>query len=189
MVPRNITEVQGKSMFRHRKHGVPILNTTSTADISFMLLIFFLVASSMDIDKGLSRQLPPVERRPQQEETEINRQKLLEIKITDRNLLLVDGHPMPLNRLSGHVTRFIMARGKDHLISIDASPESAYDVYFHVQNALVEAYRAWRDRASKQKFGHDYHHLSPRQREEIRDICPQRVAETYDMAGKGGRDE
>lgn len=82
-----------------------------------------------------------------------------------------------------------MARGKDHLISIDASPESAYEVYFHVQNALVEAYRAWRDRASKQKFGHDYHHLSPRQREEIRDICPQRVAETYDMAGKGGRDE
>ena len=173
-------------MFRHRKHGVPVLNTTSTADISFMLLIFFLVASSMDIDKGLSRQLPPVERRPQQEETEINRQKLLEIKITDRNLLLVDGKPMPLNRLSGHVTRFIMARGKDHLISIDASPESSYDVYFHVQNALVAAYREWRDRTARQKFGRVYNLLTPQQREELRILCPQRVAETYNMAEKGG---
>ena len=43
---------------RHRR--VPRLNTTSTADISFMLLIFFLVTTSMDIDKGLLRQLPPL---------------------------------------------------------------------------------------------------------------------------------
>ena len=40
---------------------MPQLNTTSTADISFMLLIFFLVTSSMDTDKGLTSQLPPPE--------------------------------------------------------------------------------------------------------------------------------
>ena len=46
-------------MFRHKEHRVPGLNTTSTADISFMLLIFFLVTTNMDIDKGLQRQLAP----------------------------------------------------------------------------------------------------------------------------------
>ena len=51
-------------MFERRRKKVPGLNTTSTADISFMLLIFFLVTSSMDTDKGLPRQLPP----PQQEQ-------------------------------------------------------------------------------------------------------------------------
>ena len=47
-------------MFRKRNHRqIPELNTTSTADISFMLLIFFLVTSSMDTDKGLMRQMAP----------------------------------------------------------------------------------------------------------------------------------
>ena len=45
---------------RHRE-PVPELNTSSTADISFMLLVFFLVTSSMDSDKGLATQLPPPE--------------------------------------------------------------------------------------------------------------------------------
>src|SRR3712207_8700574 len=45
------------------------LNTTSTADISFMLLIFFLVASSMNVDKGLMRQLPPMETKRSEEHT------------------------------------------------------------------------------------------------------------------------
>ena len=47
-------------MFRKRKRIVPQLNTSSTADISFMLLILFLVTTSMDTDKGLTRELPPV---------------------------------------------------------------------------------------------------------------------------------
>ena len=45
--------------FHHRRRSVPQLNTTSTADISFMLLIFFLVTTNMDVDKGITRQLPP----------------------------------------------------------------------------------------------------------------------------------
>ena len=110
-------------MFKHRKHSVPGLNTTSTADISFMLLIFFLVASSMDIDKGLSRQLPPAEHKQQQNETEVNRQRLLEIKITARNQLLVDGKPMTQKQLPLSLIQFITARGKNHLITLDANPE------------------------------------------------------------------
>ena len=54
-------KAKGGNMFSRRKHSMPVLNTTSTADISFMLLIFFLVTTSMDIDKGLSRQLPPLD--------------------------------------------------------------------------------------------------------------------------------
>ena len=50
--------------FHRGQREIPELNTTSTADISFMLLVFFLVTSSMDSDKGLRRQLPP----PPQEE-------------------------------------------------------------------------------------------------------------------------
>lgn len=174
------------SMFKHRKHSVPGLNTTSTADISFMLLIFFLVASSMDIDKGLSRQMPPAEHKQQQDETEVNRQRLLEIKITAQNQLLVDGKPMTQKQLPLSLIQFITARGKNHLITLDANPESSYDAYFHVQNALVTAYRTWRDRTAKTKFGRSYQQLTAQQREQLRTLCPQRVAETYGTAQKGG---
>ena len=58
---------------------MPSLNTTSTADISFMLLIFFLVVSSMDIDKGLERLLPPIDNTELQEESLVNAQNLLEL--------------------------------------------------------------------------------------------------------------
>ena len=167
-------------MFKHRKHSVPGLNTTSTADISFMLLIFFLVASSMDIDK------PPAEHKQQQNETEVNRQRLLEIKITAQNQLLVDGKPMTPKQLPLSLIQFITARGKNHLITLDANPESSYDAYFHVQNALVTAYRTWRDRTAKAKFGRSYQQLTAQQRGQLRTLCPQRVAETYGTAQKGG---
>ena len=48
-------------LIRRRRHTVPKLDATSTADISFMLLTFFLVTTSMDSDKGLIRQLPPAD--------------------------------------------------------------------------------------------------------------------------------
>ncbi|WP_273178330.1 ExbD/TolR family protein, partial [Hoylesella pleuritidis] len=74
-------------MFRHRPRRVPRLNTTSTADISFMLLIFFLVTTSMDVDKGLSRQLPPPDLHPQTEETNVEKHNLMTLEITADNRL------------------------------------------------------------------------------------------------------
>ena len=50
-------------MFKRAKRKVPGLNTSSTADISFMLLILFLVTTSMEMDNGLDKQLPPIEKK------------------------------------------------------------------------------------------------------------------------------
>ena len=74
---------------RHRRNEIPALNTTSTADISFMLLIFFLVTSSMDTDKGLRRQLPPLTEDTQQM-MDVNREHLLTIGLDAQDCLTVD---------------------------------------------------------------------------------------------------
>ena len=117
---------------RRQKHRVPALNTTSTADISFMLLIFFLVASSMDVDKGLSRQLPPAD----------NQQK---------------------------------------------DPKSDYNTYFNVQNELVRAYKAWRDATARKVYHRPFGKLTNDEKEKIKDMCPQRIAETYNLQEGGAQ--
>ena len=81
---------------RNKRRLVPSLNTTSTADISFMLLIFFLVTTSMDLDKGLRRVLPPVDNQQQQQETNIDKDKLMAITITDADSAFVDGKPLEM---------------------------------------------------------------------------------------------
>ena len=63
-----------------RKRKVPGINASSTADIAFMLLIFFLITTSMDTDRGLARRLPPP---PEQN------QKNDDIKLKERNVLQV----------------------------------------------------------------------------------------------------
>ena len=81
-------------MFRKRyRQQIPELNTTSTADISFMLLIFFLVTSSMDTEKGLLRQMAPP---PQQEEqlTDINKDNVLQVELDAQNQLTCNGKVM-----------------------------------------------------------------------------------------------
>ena len=78
---------------RRRNRSVPSLNTTSTADISFMLLIFFLVTSSMNVDKGLARVLPPSDKQEQSVETLVERDQLLTITVTAYNRFLVNDQP------------------------------------------------------------------------------------------------
>ena len=91
-------------MFARRKRTVPQLNATSTADISFMLLIFFLVTTSMDLDKGLSRRLPPVEKN-KQEESLVNKDNIIKVYITGNNKILVDDELSTLTKKQAEKVR------------------------------------------------------------------------------------
>lgn len=170
---------------RRKEHRVPGLNTTSTADISFMLLIFFLVTTNMDVDKGLTRQLPPVNKQEQQESF-VAKGTTLSISITADNKLLVDDKPFAVAKLRKRVEAFVSQVGKRHLITLSADPVASYDVYFHVQNELVAAYNVMRDRTAQRLYGRKYASLSQLQKDKVRDECPQRIAEQYNGSGEGG---
>ena len=81
--------------FRRKNREIPELNTTSTADISFMLLVFFLVTSSMDTDKGLSRQLPPLDDEPKKE-VDISRSNVMQIRLDAHDSLWIDNQAATL---------------------------------------------------------------------------------------------
>ena len=80
-------------MFARRHRRSFGLNTTSTADISFVLLIFFLVTTSMDQSKGLVRQLPPMEP-AEQTPTEVDRRDVLTFALAANGTVTVDVKPI-----------------------------------------------------------------------------------------------
>lgn len=166
-------------MIKRRKHIVPALNTTSTADISFMLLIFFLVASSMDVDKGLLRQLPPADTKEEPLEVDVSKERLMELKITGDNQLMLDGQPVEVSGLRNRVAEFVSRVGSKHLISIDADPNSSYETYFKMQNEIVVAYAMVRNELAKRKFGQSLSRLTNDKRDEVKALLPQRIAEIY----------
>ena len=168
-------------MKRLRKpHGVPGLNTTSTADISFMLLIFFLVTTSMDVDKGLLRQLPsPEPQKKEQQQTVVDKANLMALRLTAGDTLLVNGKPMQVSQLKQETIRFVHRLGKKHLISIESDRDADYNLYFQMQNQLMEAYSQLRNETAQKKYHRDYALLNNDQKEQVRNICPQRITESY----------
>lgn len=174
-------------LIRKRRHEIPGLNTTSTADISFMLLIFFLVTTSMDVDKGLRRQLPAAQQEKIEQESLVDKGKLMELKITEGNTLLLNGQPINRDELRIRTEEFITRVGKEHLISISASPEAAYETYFNLQNELMAAYKNVRNRLARQRYGQALEACNEAQRNVILEQCPQRIAETYQTSEEGAK--
>lgn len=167
-------------LIRRKQRETPGLNTTSTADISFMLLIFFLVTTSMDVDKGLLRQLPsPEPQKKEQQQTVVDKANLMELRLTAGDTLLVNGKPMQVSLLKEETIRFVHRLGKKHLISIESDRDADYNLYFQMQNQLMEAYSQLRNETAQKKYHRNYALLNNDQKEQVRNICPQRITESY----------
>lgn len=170
-----------------RRRAVPEINAASMADIAFQLLIFFLLTTTMDIDKGLLTKLPPW---PQSEE------QIIEAKIEDRNIftvlinardeLLVEGKPMDVARLREAAKEFIAnPYGREDLaespqkaiISLKTDRGTSYRMYITVYNELKAAYNELRDEEAMRRFGKSFSKLTKEQQELIRDIYPIKISE------------
>ena len=161
-----------------KRHTIPGLNTTSTADISFMLLIFFLVTTSMDSEKGLGRQLPPLESDKQEQLQDIDKNKVITLHLMADDKLTVNDEPSPIDRsLRKQLRHFIIEKGREHVIELHVDREATYDSYFHLQNQIIRAYKEVRDAASQKKFDHPFLQLPEVDRDQILHYYPQRIQE------------
>lgn len=176
-------------ILRRNKRSVPQLNTTSTADISFILLVFFLIMTSMDTDKGLARMLPPVNDEERQEETvDVERSNVLSLKITADGGLFVDGKAYDIGRLRAKVVAFAGRENgrRQRMINLEVDRSAPYDAYFNVQNEIVAAYKIVRNGYALKKYGRAYALCTPEQREAVRAYYPQRIMESETGNGEGG---
>ena len=183
-----------------RKREVPELNSSSTADISFILLIFFLTTTSMDTDKGLARRLPPPpEDKDLDAETEIKERNVLQVRINAMDELMIGGDYAEVSEIRARAKEFIdnpenlanlpdkVAKEIDffgtvyitdkHVISLQSDRGTSYDKYFAVQNELVAAYNELREELAKRKFHKTYTQCSEDEQLAIRTYYPQKISE------------
>ena len=142
-----------------------------------MLLVFFLVTSSMDSDKGLGRKLAPLDEQ-QLEQVDVNRSNVLQIRLDERDSLFCDDKPVTLTQLQQQVESFVAAQQTDrYIIAVQTDRATSYDAYFEMQNSVVAAYRTLRDKMARQKYGRPFSKCSESERDVIRQRYPQRISE------------
>jgi biopolymer transport protein ExbD len=196
-------------MFGHSHRKVPALNTTSTADISFMLLILFLVTTSMDTDKGLSRQLPPPVQEKSTLQMDMKTRNVMTLHISRGNVLLCNDKPINIKNVRQRVKEFVDNAANSallpekhiknipllgrctitdqHVVSILADRDASYNTYFNVQNEIVGAYNELRNGLAQKKFGRPFNQCTSQQQDAIRKYYPQRISETEPDEKGGGQ--
>ena len=187
-----------------KKKKMPGLNTSSTADISFMLLIFFLVTTSMDTDMGLARRLPnPPDPDQEDAQVDIKARNILYVRLNSAGQLWIEDettrgyadfgelrqrakdfvkNEQNYNKWPEKHVKNIDLLGRcfvtdKHVISVQTDRGTPYNAYFMVQNELVAAYNELRDELSKEKFHREYQYLTKEEKEAIRQYYPQNISE------------
>ena len=147
-----------------------------------MLLIFFLVTSSMDTDKGLLRQLPPP-LQEQQPPQDIRKDHVLQVTLDASDQLAVDGTLLTTQQLKEQIMEFVVADRTDHVISIRTDRATTYEAYFRMQNAIVAAYNQLREKYARERYGKGYDELVEEQCDEVNQYYPQRISESKPSTG------
>jgi biopolymer transport protein ExbD len=189
--------------------STPEINGGSLADIAFLLLIFFLVTTTMNVDTGLARMLPPM---PEDEQTDteqdVKQRNIFTVLINKSDRLLVEGQPMEVSMLKEEAKKFIVNPNNDidlpekqpteieffgtvevskGVISLQNDRGTSYRMYMLVQNELVAAYNELRDELSRTKFGKLYNDLPEDQQKAIQKVYPQRISEAEPKSVGGNK--
>ncbi|ERI80919.1 hypothetical protein HMPREF1981_03489 [Bacteroides pyogenes F0041] len=182
------------------KRKVPDINSSSTADIAFLLLIFFLITTSMDTDRGLARLLPPPpEEQDQQNTDKIKERNILQVYLNKDDALMCGNDYISIEQLRKKAKEFIANVNNEeskpektqkdvaffgpslvndkHVISLQNDRGSSYQAYISVQNELVAAYNELRNELSQSKFQRNYADLNEEEQKAVREIFPQRISE------------
>ena len=186
-----------------RRGGPPEVNAGSMADIAFLLLIFFLVTTTIETDAGLDRMLPPIE--PPDTDVVIKQKNIFTVNINKNGQLLVEEQLMDLKGLRKAAIDFLDNGGdgtcnyckgpndpssSDNptkaIISLKNDRETKYGTYITVQNELVGAYNDLRNREAQRLYGRNFtdmeaEFLNPETPSSVRDELKDKVKRVQDL--------
>lgn len=186
----------------------PQVNAGSMADIAFLMLIFFLVTTTMEVDTGIMRQLPPPPL-PNQEPPDFKERNIMKILVNSSDRLLINNKIGDIRTLRAEVfdfmsihidneeypevyQKYIEALGKEvyvtrGLISLKNDRGTSYEMYIKVQNEIAAAFEQIKDQVAMKHYGKKYDQLLfEEQKDAVNDAVPMRFseAEPEDIGGK-----
>lgn len=185
------------------KKNIPEINASSQADIAFTVLIFFLVVSTMDVDTGIVRVLPPMaDPNVKQEDIKVKERNLLLVFVSGSGNIMAGGKVISLNALKDKAKEFILNPLDDGnlpekkpteidmpdgskwtypvsegVISLQNTRDTSYQVYIQVQNELTRAFNEVRDEVAMSKFGKKFADLSDAESKVITKAIPMKISE------------
>jgi biopolymer transport protein TolR len=165
-------------MARKHREAPPEVNAGSMADIAFLLLIFFLVTTTIQTDQGINRKLPPIDDTERPEDNIVKEKNIFTVLINRNDQLLVEDKLLDIRELRQAAIEFLDNGGdgscvyckgaRDEassdnpdkaIISLQNDAETSYKAYIAVQNELVAAYYFLRDRECKARYGKTFREL------------------------------
>ena len=186
-----------------KNKNIPEINASSQADIAFTVLIFFLVVSTMDIDTGLVRMLPPMaDPKVKQEDIKVKERNRLLVFVSGSGSIMAGGKVISLSALKDKAKEFILNPTNDKnlpekkdtkidmpdgskwvfpvsegVISLQNTRDTSYQVYIQVQNELTRAFNEVRDEVAMAKFGKVFNDLGEEERKVITKAIPMKISE------------
>ena len=176
---------------------VPEINSSSQADIAFLLLCFFLMTTSMDVDYGITRRLPPpVEQND--DDVKVKERNVMNVLINKNNKLMVNGRPSDLSTLKEDAKNFMTPRPGDEtapevepkqiellgeimmskgVISLQNDRGTSYAMYISVQNELARAFNELKEEMAWKHFHKHLDQLNEDQTKAVSEAVPVRVSE------------
>lgn len=164
------------------------------ADIAFLLLVFFLVTTTMDIPTGMQVALPPLVEEEEEIKSPQREREVLEVLVNANDQLLVEKRPMDITQLRQKTIDHLTNEGKDPnlstssdkaIVSLKNDRGTSYEMYIRVYDELTAAYSIVRDEYSMRKFGKPYSKLKDTEQDEVKDKYPKKLseAEPVDIGG------
>jgi len=181
------------------KRKTPELNTSSTADIAFLLLCYFLMVSTMGSQNGLQRRLPPMPDKNQKEvDQKVNRRNIVIVRINQADRIFAGSEPMEISQLKNKIKEFLSNPTDDPslpekemqdipgfgqypvskgVISLQNDRGTSYRAYIAVQNELVKAVNELRDEFSLKNYGKVFNLLDESKQDIVKKAIPQNISE------------
>ncbi|MEX2436162.1 MAG: biopolymer transporter ExbD [Balneolaceae bacterium] len=161
------------------------INGSSLADIAFLLLIFFLVVTTIDVDTGIGLVLPPIP--DDVEPPPVRERNLLKILVNAQGMVLLDEEPAAIANVRDRVKEFVDNNGadpelsespNDAIVSIKTDRRTPYNVYIDMLDEVMGAYNELRNTASMERFGVPYSTLdnNSEQQAEIQELYPKKIS-------------
>jgi len=171
-------------MKKKTRRSAPEVNAGSMADIAFLLLIFFLVTTTIAADKGILVKLSPWVDEPPV--TDIKDRNALRVHINYQGELMVEDVETEIDEFRDLIKDFVEnPERKEHLserptkavVSLNHDRNTTYDVYLSVYNELKAAYREMWETESLRRYGKHYSKIGKSQQRAVRNLFPQVISE------------